>query len=175
MAIDCEMVGVGPDGEDSILARVSIVNQFGKCIYDKYVKPTEKVTDYRTAVSGIRPEDIKDGERNEMSCKEQLKVCLFLKFRFWCFLNHVCLSAGADVQIVQREVANILEGRIVVGHAIHNDLKVAWMWYLKWNKCSIFQPDYEQPQTISRFRFCSWIIRKRKSEILRNINPLRRS
>lgn len=62
VAIDCEMVGVGPDGEDSILARVSLVNQFGKCIYDKYVKPTEKVTDYRTAVSGIRPEDIKDGE-----------------------------------------------------------------------------------------------------------------
>uniref|UniRef100_A0A3P9C2Z7 RNA exonuclease 4 n=1 Tax=Maylandia zebra TaxID=106582 RepID=A0A3P9C2Z7_9CICH len=91
VAIDCEMVGVGPDGEDSILARVSIVNQFGKCIYDKYVKPTEKVTDYRTAVSGIRPEDIKD---------------------------------GADVQIVQREVANILEGRVVVGHAIHNDLKI---------------------------------------------------
>ena len=62
VAIDCEMVGVGPDGEDSILARVSLVNQFGKCIYDKYVKPTERVTDYRTAVSGIRPEDIVNGE-----------------------------------------------------------------------------------------------------------------
>lgn len=58
------MVGVGPQGEDSILARVSIVNQFGKCIYDKYVKPTEKVTDYRTAVSGIRPKDIKKGKRS---------------------------------------------------------------------------------------------------------------
>nr|XP_020461982.1 RNA exonuclease 4 [Monopterus albus] len=91
VAIDCEMVGVGPDGEDSILARVSLVNQFGKCIYDKFVKPTEKVTDYRTAVSGIRPEDIKDGE---------------------------------DVQTVRREVAEILQGRIAVGHAIHNDLKI---------------------------------------------------
>lgn len=55
------MVGVGPNGEDSIVARVSIVNQFGKCVYDKYVKPTEEVTDYRTAVSGIRPENIKTG------------------------------------------------------------------------------------------------------------------
>ncbi|CAN9509095.1 unnamed protein product [Ophioblennius macclurei] len=91
VAIDCEMVGVGPDGEESILARVSLVNQFGKCIYDKYVKPTEKVTDYRTAVSGIRPEDIRDGE---------------------------------DVRTVQREVGDILQGRIVVGHAIHNDLKI---------------------------------------------------
>ncbi|KAM6964057.1 RNA exonuclease 4 [Tautogolabrus adspersus] len=91
VAIDCEMVGVGPDGEDSILARVSLVNQFGKCIYDKFVKPTEKVTDYRTAVSGVRPDDIRDGE---------------------------------DVRTVQREVAEILQGRIVVGHAIHNDLKI---------------------------------------------------
>ncbi|KAI3365693.1 hypothetical protein L3Q82_010750, partial [Scortum barcoo] len=91
VAIDCEMVGVGPDGEDNILARVSLVNHFGKCIYDKFVKPTEKVTDYRTAVSGIRPDDIKDGE---------------------------------DIKTVQREVAEILKGRIVVGHAIHNDLKI---------------------------------------------------
>lgn len=59
--MDCEMVGVGPNGEDSIVARVSIVNRFGKCIYDKYVKPTEEVTDYRTAVSGIRPEHLKTG------------------------------------------------------------------------------------------------------------------
>uniref|UniRef100_A0A8C6WU36 RNA exonuclease 4 n=1 Tax=Neogobius melanostomus TaxID=47308 RepID=A0A8C6WU36_9GOBI len=91
VAIDCEMVGVGYDGEDSILARVSLVNLFGKCIYDKYVKPTEKVTDYRTHVSGIRPEDIRDGE---------------------------------DINTVRKEVAEILQGRIVVGHAIHNDLKI---------------------------------------------------
>jgi len=45
LALDCEMVGVGPKGEESIAARVSIVNQYGKCVYDKYVKPTEPVTD----------------------------------------------------------------------------------------------------------------------------------
>lgn len=56
------MVGVGFDGVDSIVARVSLVNRFGKCIYDKYVKPTEKVTDYRTEVSGIRPKDIENGQ-----------------------------------------------------------------------------------------------------------------
>lgn len=65
VAMDCEMVGVGPGGEESILARVSIVNYFGKCVYDKYVKPTEKVTDYRTAVSGIRPDDIEHGEQTK--------------------------------------------------------------------------------------------------------------
>ncbi|XP_024237699.1 RNA exonuclease 4 isoform X3 [Oncorhynchus tshawytscha] len=94
VAMDCEMVGVGPDGEDSIVARVSLVNQFGKCIYDKFVKPTEKVTDYRTAVSGIRPDDIKNGE---------------------------------NVKTVQKEVAEILQGRTLVGHAIHNDLKILFL------------------------------------------------
>uniref|UniRef100_A0A8C7LMU0 RNA exonuclease 4 n=1 Tax=Oncorhynchus mykiss TaxID=8022 RepID=A0A8C7LMU0_ONCMY len=94
VAMDCEMVGVGPDGEDSIVARVSLVNHFGKCIYDKFVKPTEKVTDYRTAVSGIRPDDIKNGE---------------------------------NVKTVQKEVAEILQGRTLVGHAIHNDLKILFL------------------------------------------------
>ncbi|NXW62411.1 REXO4 exonuclease, partial [Eurystomus gularis] len=94
VAMDCEMVGVGPKGEDSIVARVSIVNQFGKCVYDKYVKPTEEVTDYRTAVSGIRPENINKGE---------------------------------DFKTVQKEVAEILNGRILVGHALRNDLKVLFL------------------------------------------------
>ncbi|NWX48051.1 REXO4 exonuclease, partial [Steatornis caripensis] len=94
VAMDCEMVGVGPKGEDSIVARVSIVNQYGKCVYDKYVKPTEEVTDYRTAVSGIRPENINTGE---------------------------------DFKTVQKEVAEILNGRILVGHALRNDLKVLFL------------------------------------------------
>uniref|UniRef100_T1JI87 RNA exonuclease 4 n=1 Tax=Strigamia maritima TaxID=126957 RepID=T1JI87_STRMM len=55
VAIDCEMVGVGDNGRESHLARVSIVNHFGHCILDKYVSPQEKVTDYRTQFSGIRP------------------------------------------------------------------------------------------------------------------------
>ena len=60
ISMDCEMVGVGYKGSDSVLARVSIVNHFGHCVYDKYVKAREKVTDYRTAVSGIRPSDLEN-------------------------------------------------------------------------------------------------------------------
>jgi len=58
LGMDCEMVGVGRDGTDSVLARVSIVNHFGHPVYDKFVSPREKVTDYRTAVSGVRPSDL---------------------------------------------------------------------------------------------------------------------
>lgn len=59
VAIDCEMVGVGPGGYDSSLARVSMVDFHGKQIYDSYVKQKEKVTNWRTAVSGISPKQMR--------------------------------------------------------------------------------------------------------------------
>lgn len=49
------MVGIGPNGRDHMLARVSIVNESGEIILDKYVKPTQQVVDYRTKFSGITP------------------------------------------------------------------------------------------------------------------------
>lgn len=54
LAIDCEMVGVGPGGYESALARVSITDFHGKQVYDSYVVPRERVTDWRTHVSGIQ-------------------------------------------------------------------------------------------------------------------------
>ena len=56
------MVGVGPDASESVLARVSIVNYHGAIILDRFVRPREKVTDYRTWVSGVREEDLRNGE-----------------------------------------------------------------------------------------------------------------
>jgi RNA exonuclease 4 len=98
LAMDCEMVGTGSDGMNSVLARVSIVNFFGHCLYDKYVKPIEEITDYRTAVSGIRPSD---------------------------------LVNATDFKIVQKEVHDLLKDRILVGHALKNDLKVLFLSHPK--------------------------------------------
>ena len=58
MAIDCEMVGAGANGAEDVLARVSVVNYFGQVLLDVFVKPTERVTDWRTKYSGIRPADV---------------------------------------------------------------------------------------------------------------------
>lgn len=100
LAIDCEMVGIGYDGNDHMLARVSIVNKFGDCIYDKFVKAREEVKDYRTNVSGVRKEDLLNGE---------------------------------DFTTVQKEVAEIIKGKILVGHSLKNDLGVLFLSHPKKN------------------------------------------
>ncbi|KAK8163608.1 ribonuclease H-like domain-containing protein [Phyllosticta citribraziliensis] len=92
LALDCEMVGVGPDPDsDSQLARVSVVDYNGHQLYDSYVLPVLPVTDYRTHVSGITP-------RN--------------------------LASGRPFNAVQRDVATLLQGRILVGHALKHDMDV---------------------------------------------------
>ena len=55
------MVGVGIDGKESMLARVSIVNSFGDTVYDSFVAPMQKVVDYRTEFSGVRPVNLING------------------------------------------------------------------------------------------------------------------
>ncbi|EOO03961.1 putative rna exonuclease 4 protein [Phaeoacremonium minimum UCRPA7] len=55
IGIDCEMVGIGEKGYESALARVSVVDFHGRQVYDSYVRPQERVTDWRTHVSGITP------------------------------------------------------------------------------------------------------------------------
>ncbi|XP_027342052.1 RNA exonuclease 4 isoform X3 [Abrus precatorius] len=58
VAMDCEMVGVG-QGNKSALGRVTLVNKWGNVIYDEFVRPIERVVDFRTKISGIRPRDLR--------------------------------------------------------------------------------------------------------------------
>ncbi|KAH9763887.1 RNA exonuclease 4 [Citrus sinensis] len=81
VAMDCEMVGIS-QGNKSALGRVSLVNMWGNLIYDEFVRPLERVVDFRTRIS------------------------------------------AKDFPTVQKKVAELIEGRILVGHALHNDLKV---------------------------------------------------
>lgn len=92
------MVGIEPNGRGNMLARVSIVNEKGEIIMDKYVRPTQPVIDFRTKFSGITP-DLLENAHN-----------------------------FADVQA---EVSRIKFNRILVGHAIHNDLRVLKMEHPK--------------------------------------------
>ena len=109
LAIDCEMVGVGPRGTGSHLARVSIVNWYGHVVLDTFVRPRERVTDFRTWVSGVRPSDLKH---------------------------------APPLAEVQARVAELIKGRVLVGHAIHNDLKALLLSHPrhKIRDTSTFQP-----------------------------------
>lgn len=53
VALDCEFVGIGETGEEHGLARVSIVNFYGVALLDIFVKPRQRITDYRTEITGI--------------------------------------------------------------------------------------------------------------------------
>lgn len=100
-ALDCEMVGVGPEGLDSAVARVTICNWTDEVLLDTFVKVPVKVTDYRTFVSGIEAKDLEgDG----------------------------ALSLAG----VQKRVKNILSGKILIGHALENDmaaLQISHPWH----------------------------------------------
>lgn len=69
-----------------------MVNFHGVTILDRFVRPKERVTDYRTHVSGIQP---------WMLRKDQGAITL---------------------KEAQEEVTQIIQDRVVVGHALHNDL-----------------------------------------------------
>lgn len=97
VAIDCEMVGVGPRDE-SALAHVAIVDFNGNPLLDKYVIPKggiESITDYRTNYSGITPAKL-EGLNKEKHSFDKIK----------------------------REAAKILKDKIIVGHGLINDFKV---------------------------------------------------
>lgn len=77
--------------ERSSLARVSVVNFHGHVVLDTFVRQKERVTDYRTWVSGVRAQDLTD---------------------------------APTFETVVKQVSEILKGRVLVGHAVHNDLEV---------------------------------------------------
>ncbi|KAG8862540.1 3'-5' exonuclease [Tulasnella sp. 330] len=72
IAIDCEMVGVGPNGNRASLARVSVVNFLGAVLLDAYVKQTEEVFDYRTKWSGIHPEHLESPDAKSFDDVQKL-------------------------------------------------------------------------------------------------------
>lgn len=60
VAMDCEFVGVGAAGVQHALARVSLVNFHGHILLDTYVRPRERIVDYRSHISGVKPEHLRD-------------------------------------------------------------------------------------------------------------------
>lgn len=116
VALDCEMVGVGPPPHsDHQLARVSIVNWHGEQVYDTFVLPQLPVTDYRTSVSGIRPADLEVG-RPFKEVKEDVEI--FLGGRIlvghWLKSDLECLGLKHPREKI-RDTAKLAKFRDLVG------------------------------------------------------------
>lgn len=120
VALDCEMVGVGPTGSISVLARVSVVDWYGREIYDAFVHVEEKVTDYRTHISGVTEQDVKG-------------------------------SKALNFGLVRKQVKQLLKNKIIVGHALENDLRALkieqdFPWYNIRDSATQYQPYMRQDQ-----------------------------
>jgi len=76
LALDCEMVGVGADGRQSALARVTIIDWHGSVLMDELVQQQQVVTDYRTFVSGITAEDLDRAELDFATCQQRVQQLL---------------------------------------------------------------------------------------------------
>lgn len=100
VALDCEMVGIGSDGKQSALARVSLVDWDGNVLLDTFVQVPARVTDFRTHVSGVTAKDI--------STKKAM-----------------------DVSTCRATVAKLLKGKVLVGHALKNDLQALLLQHPK--------------------------------------------
>lgn len=121
------MVGVGIDGIESSLARVSLVNFYGAIQLDEFVRQRERVVDYRTQFSGIRAADMIKGMHHSSHPGIANKLRIAKPF-----------------EEIQKQVADLLKDRILIGHAVYNDLKVRsikqYMHCVSWFDCSRFRP-----------------------------------
>ncbi|KAK5132433.1 hypothetical protein LTR08_009116 [Meristemomyces frigidus] len=96
VALDCEMVGTGPPPHsDNLLARASAVNFHGEQLYDSFVLPPP----------GLRVHDY----RTHVSGVKA---------------SHLVAGYARPFAQVQKDIAGLLEGRVLVGHAVRNDLQV---------------------------------------------------
>ena len=96
LAVDCEMVGVGLEGKESSLARVSIVNYHGAVQMDELVRQRERVVDYRTEWSGIRPTDMVKGVSSRLRRLLAVKQTISQRSRLKMSRSRslICLETG---------------------------------------------------------------------------------
>ncbi|MCO5593385.1 hypothetical protein L7F22_047397 [Adiantum nelumboides] len=100
VALDCEMVGGGPDGSLHLCARVCIVDENENVLLNTYVKPELPVTDYRFEFTGVHPEDL----------AKAMPINVVRKAVEQILYNGVKLQTSKQ------------NARLLVGHSLHHDL-----------------------------------------------------
>lgn len=70
VALDCEMVGIGDKGRISSAAWITIIDWFGNVLLNEFIAQDEKVTDYRTEVSGVTQENLQNAALTLAECRQ---------------------------------------------------------------------------------------------------------
>ncbi|KAK9691736.1 hypothetical protein RND81_09G215800 [Saponaria officinalis] len=110
IAMDCEMVGGGNDGTLNICARVCLIDEDENVIFHAYVLPQIPVTDYRSDVTGLTEEHLKDG----MPLKEVQEKILEILYN------------GESIGIARLDGG---KAKLLVGHSLEHDLDCLKMNY----------------------------------------------
>lgn len=90
-------------------SRVAICNFRGVALLECYVVPTMAVTDYRTSTTGITPAHLSS---------RKCTVAITLNSQ----THHSREAAAIKFTDVQRDVAELIKDKVIVGHSIWNDL-----------------------------------------------------
>ena len=103
----------------TIHRRVAIVDYWGETLLDRFVKPTLPISDYRTGVTGISPEDLESGECGTFILRDGTPQADSLT------PYGSCPATSADAALtfdqVQGTVASIIANRVIIGHSLWND------------------------------------------------------
>lgn len=112
IALGCKMVGAGTDGSLDVCARVCVVDDQEKVLFETFVKPLIPVTQYRYETTGIRQEHLRDGmSMTVKSAQRRVQELLLNGEQPW----KVRTSRG--------------RARLLVGHGLDHDLDALGMDY----------------------------------------------
>ncbi|GFP96052.1 rna exonuclease 4 [Phtheirospermum japonicum] len=110
VSLTCKKVGGGSDGSLDLCARVCLIDEREKIIFQTYVKPHIQVTNYRYDTTGIRPESLRDA----MPLRQvQRKI-----------QDYLC--NGEPIWQIRSRGG---KARILVGHGLDHDLKCLELEY----------------------------------------------
>ncbi|GAB4829775.1 hypothetical protein Ancab_019430 [Ancistrocladus abbreviatus] len=110
VALDCEMVGGGNDASLDICARVCLIDEDENLLFHTYVQPLIPVTDYRSEVTGLTEEHLRDA----MPLKEVQDKILAILYN------------GESIGIVRLDGG---KARLLMGHSVEHDLDCLRMNY----------------------------------------------